>query len=269
MVKGNNDEISLKPHNETNLVPYRPIVLTTNSTPSPTLPLGEGVKSKAAFTLAEVLITLGIIGVVAAMTLPALVQNYRKHVVETRLAKFYTVMNQAIQRSEVDNGSQEFWEFPSGSSSRLDFYNKYLAKYIKTTKVVTNSELNTQSASPIIIYFADGSAAVVGTTWLFYPEAKNLKLKKFGENEDIVYVDTETSGRDWFTFIFNPSSRNNYYKKGLEPYVSGWNGTKESLYNHSVLGCRKQLSGTYERAYCAKLIQMNGWKIPDDYPLKF
>lgn len=39
------------------------------------------------FTLAEVLITLGIIGVVAALTLPALVQNYRNQVVETRLKR--------------------------------------------------------------------------------------------------------------------------------------------------------------------------------------
>ena len=40
---------------------------------------------KCAFTLAEVLITLGIIGVVAAITIPSLVTNYQKHVVETGL----------------------------------------------------------------------------------------------------------------------------------------------------------------------------------------
>ena len=42
---------------------------------------------KTAFTLAEVLITLGIIGVVAALTLPALINNYEKSVVETRMQK--------------------------------------------------------------------------------------------------------------------------------------------------------------------------------------
>lgn len=34
---------------------------------------------KKSFTLAEVLITLGIIGVVAAMTLPSLIGNYKKN----------------------------------------------------------------------------------------------------------------------------------------------------------------------------------------------
>lgn len=42
---------------------------------------------KAAFTLAEVLITLGIIGVVAAITLPTLIQNYQKQVWVTQLKK--------------------------------------------------------------------------------------------------------------------------------------------------------------------------------------
>ena len=40
----------------------------------------KSVKMQIAFTLSEVLITLGIIGIVAAMTLPALIGNYQKHV---------------------------------------------------------------------------------------------------------------------------------------------------------------------------------------------
>ena len=44
---------------------------------------------KSAFTLAEVLITLAIIGVVAAMTIPTLISSYREKVVETKLVKFY------------------------------------------------------------------------------------------------------------------------------------------------------------------------------------
>ena len=43
--------------------------------------------SRYAFTMAEVLITLGIIGIVAAMTLPALIGNYQKKVLATKLKK--------------------------------------------------------------------------------------------------------------------------------------------------------------------------------------
>ena len=55
------------------------------------------------------MITLGIIGVVAAMTMPALVQNHRNKVVETRLEKFYSTMNQAVLLSEAANGDKKEW----------------------------------------------------------------------------------------------------------------------------------------------------------------
>ena len=59
---------------------------------------------KKGFTLAEVLITIGIIGVVAALTLPVLIANYRKNVVVERLKKFYTVMNQAVLQATEEYG---------------------------------------------------------------------------------------------------------------------------------------------------------------------
>lgn len=62
-----------------------------------------------SFTMAEVLITLGIIGIVAAMTLPALIQKYQKQETSARLKKFYTTMNQAIMMSEIDNGDMRYW----------------------------------------------------------------------------------------------------------------------------------------------------------------
>ena len=51
---------------------------------------------KAAFTLAEVLITLGIIGIVAAMTIPTLVANYQKKVLKTQFTKKYAEISQAV-----------------------------------------------------------------------------------------------------------------------------------------------------------------------------
>ena len=68
------------------------------------------IKVNKAFTLAEVLITLGIIGVVAAMTIPTLVQSYKKKVVESRLVKFYSTMQQAIKLSEIENGPISTWD---------------------------------------------------------------------------------------------------------------------------------------------------------------
>jgi type II secretory pathway pseudopilin PulG len=55
--------------------------------------------------LAEVLITLGIIGVVAALTMPALVANHQKNVVGTRLRKFYATLQHVYHaRLAADSG---------------------------------------------------------------------------------------------------------------------------------------------------------------------
>lgn len=56
--------------------------------------------SKKAYTLAEVLITLGIIGVVAAMTLPALVNKYRTIVDETKVKKNTSDMDKGIKKND-------------------------------------------------------------------------------------------------------------------------------------------------------------------------
>ena len=45
---------------------------------------------KQAFTLAEVLITIAIIGVVAVITMPALVKNYQQSVIENKIKWFFS-----------------------------------------------------------------------------------------------------------------------------------------------------------------------------------
>jgi prepilin-type N-terminal cleavage/methylation domain-containing protein len=56
----------------------------------------------AGFTLAEVLITLGIIGVVAALTIPALVASYQEKVLKTQFKKLYATASIALQKTYFD-----------------------------------------------------------------------------------------------------------------------------------------------------------------------
>lgn len=56
---------------------------------------------KKGFTLAEVLVTLGVIGIVAALTLPTLSTNYQTAACESTTAKFYVNMQEAAQRYMV------------------------------------------------------------------------------------------------------------------------------------------------------------------------
>lgn len=73
----------------------------------------KDIKPINAFTLAEVLITLGIIGVVAAMTMPTLIQKYQEKATVTKVKKFYSMLSQAYQMAIVNNGSPEEWGLTS------------------------------------------------------------------------------------------------------------------------------------------------------------
>ncbi len=56
------------------------------------------------FTLAEVLIALAVIGVIAAITIPNLMAAYRKQVIITKLKKVYSIFSDATNRSLMENG---------------------------------------------------------------------------------------------------------------------------------------------------------------------
>ncbi len=60
---------------------------------------------KAAFTLAEVLITLAIIGIVAVLTIPTLISDYQERVIITKLKQTYSMLSQAYQFAYNENGS--------------------------------------------------------------------------------------------------------------------------------------------------------------------
>lgn len=77
------------------------------------------------FTLAEVLITLGIIGVVAAMTMPSLIQHYREKELITSYKRVYSILNQTYLLLKDEYGNYEDWE-----QNDEDTYNKF-KKYLK------------------------------------------------------------------------------------------------------------------------------------------
>lgn len=82
---------------------------------------------KKGFTLAEVLITLGIIGIVAAMTLPALIQKQQEKVIVSQLKEFYSIFQQALMSARNDNGDYY------SENDRNAFYN-YIKPYLKIQK---------------------------------------------------------------------------------------------------------------------------------------
>lgn len=87
-----------------------------------------------AFTLAEVLVTLGIIGIVAALTIPTIFDSYQKTNYITELQKFYTTMTQALSQMATDNNCIGDLACTNVFSTDDRAIGDALVKYYKVTK---------------------------------------------------------------------------------------------------------------------------------------
>ena len=65
---------------------------------------------KQAFTLAETLVTLAILGIIAAVTIPNLVHKFQDRMTITKFKKVYSLLNNAIQQMYVIEGAPEKWD---------------------------------------------------------------------------------------------------------------------------------------------------------------
>ena len=204
---------------------------------------------RPAFTLAEVLITLGIIGVVAAMTMPALIANTKKSEISAKLKKFNTTMAQCVLLSEQDNGPAEEWSNP-GEYDTFDldkFFKTYLAPYIKYSSAGLKTEYGSKR---YYVYLLDGG--------YFY-------LVK-GNCVDIVYdvngsKKPNAHGRDIFRFLLCGSKSPEWCDgRHFCPMYSTSAHTREEKIQDCIKGDRG--SG------CTGLLEYDGWEFKKDYPIR-
>ena len=91
---------------------------------------------KKGFTLAEVLITLGIVAAVAILTIPATVKNYRYKVYSASLKKTYSQIQDAVNNIMADEMTSEFWKTSASDTTSGGAGGKYfLTNYFKYTRI--------------------------------------------------------------------------------------------------------------------------------------
>lgn len=195
---------------------------------------------KAAFTLAEVLITLGIIGVVAAMTMPSLIQNYQEKATVTKLKKCYSLVSQAYVSILNDEGGSDTLQ-AGDDLEMMEKFGKYL-KYQKTCgrnkgcfPNVTYKSVTGNGYSKWEDDTTDRSRAILtdGTLIMF-----NKSAMREGEGNYLyaqIYVDINgfkgpnQLGKDFFYFYINPEKIVPGGAKALEEKNEGQKFTKNCI----------------------------------------
>lgn len=204
------------------------------------------MNKKTAFTLAEILITLGIIGVVVAITLPTIVTNYQKEKTISYVRKFYNEINNAIRLSVVQNGNVELWMPEKKGNTyqeNLEIVKNYILPYIQY------DHFDICDSIRVCVYLSYGMFS--------YRVDHNG-----GDISFFVNRKYELTPKNYFAFQFNKGENG---KGTVEPYTFLWDENYSSLKTNSWGGCNAN-AGDAKYAYCTKWIQMNDWKVPKDYP---
>ena len=231
-------------------------------------PFGERVRGKkAAFTLAEVLITLGIIGVVAAMAIPNLITAHQKRVTVTKLQKAISILNQAYRRSYDDVGEANLDEAMAMGANA--YFEKYWAPYLKTSRICETYDKCGYKSN--YYKLMNGNQDTVGISWV------NHRLPIY--TMDGMFYDIFVSGGSNVTstgLIFvdiNGAAPPNTFGKDvfvLERVIDGEKGGVVlpycSKYTNTLVnkGCSASSGGWC----CAEKIKRAGWVIDKSYPWK-
>ena len=222
---------------------------------------------KYGFTLAEVLITLGIIGIVAAMTMPSLIANYQKKQTSAQLKKAYSPFAQALVSSQYENGNSSEWETTEPSSTyddNLKYFETYWKPYLRIVKMCkTMAECG---------YDITGYAAladrntfnrygqVINVPGFIYGDGTYAYIRPYPLNDSretlqLLSIDLNGPkkpniiGIDVFQFEINTS-------KGV---ITGF-GAKENCTINKVF------ENTERSRACGGKILSDGWEILSDYP---
>ena len=225
---------------------------------------------KIGFTLAEVLITLGIIGIVAAMTMPTLIAKHQKTVLVSRLKKVYSITANAVMLSESENGFISEWDLGTDYTREnlKRVVDKYLRPYFKIVDTVESKD-DTGSYSTYGFRLADGTTLLFsldGASSGGYAPASIMILADFKGRTAINSAKDLDYSRNNFEMAINKNvGKLSFFAWGEEAGSYAKNYTREDIINHSKYGCNSKVHKS-GRMNCGALIQYDGWQIKDDYP---
>lgn len=228
------------------------------------------LNGRLGFTLAEVLITLGIIGVVAAMTIPNLIQHYQQQATVNKLKKVISVLNQAYKLSFDDVGEPGADQLQITST---EYFNTYWAPYIKVanfcssyrvcgyTKETPWVNANGAQCGWFVVEPRLRTSFVTMDGVVVVPLFSTWKYTTNSEKKNVYEIIVDINGgekpnklgRDVF-FLTRVTENGG----GIRPY--GFEQSNENIDKN----CSK--SGTGQ--YCAEKIRRAGWSIDKSYPWK-
>lgn len=260
-----------KETSNTNLIQLQGIKINSTETAQVSCRISKSdLHKKVAFTLAEVLITLGIIGVVAALTLPTVIKNYQKQVTVNKLKKAYSILGQVAQKSIADNGEIDLVSGEKVDATTVEkFFATYWLPYFNGVKVYPYEQPQKLNNGKNQYKYLNGDIEIysIGTIYhngrIFFTTvdgtsyAVSIMSWKAGENGDeAVYSTSQTVKVD-----INGIKPPNTYGKDVFNFEVDF---EKGVVRPTCAGCFESTVNNICKVngnYCSAKIIRDGWKI--------
>ena len=218
----------------------------------------------AAFTLAEVFITLGIIGVVAAMTMPALIANHRKTVLKTQFKKAYSELQQVNQNfiKDYDMNICEYnwqmWDetksgYASSKATSDAFIKYYTGDGTSKSQILGSNQIKNLTGTKTVpqTLFDDGGAVdIQKRTFYFEFGVSNSKCPIISVDVNGYYKRPNQLGVDIFSF--RPTKDGKIIPIGNPQTINDQiNGSAVLGNNHSCTCTKKETDSITNGVCCA------------------
>lgn len=218
------------------------------------------------FTLAEVLITLGIIGIVSAMTIPNLVTKISKKQVETHIKANYSIIKQALRYAEADGLSYNMAIKDGDDASLKNWFETYLSPYLKTQQICYNQQGCWHKAG--IVKSLTGNAPRyennngIGGNIITFRIANGSMFNIDGNTaSDMASFGLDTTS-DGMTFYFDANGEKKPNQIGKDIYIMVWSdqGLVPAGYNRTKAEVETNcLNG--DGYFCLQYVMSNSWTI--------
>ncbi len=240
-------------------------------------------EKKNGFTLAEVLITLGVIGVVAALTLPSVISKFQNQAYIAALKKAYATVQNAHLRVVEENGEPKDWilfsyitdqgKDNSKNTKIADSYASYMVgRYCGHTGVAGVTDCI--SLKPATSFKMLNGQGTQGNVWYggylgLYHYTYQYNLSS-GASLALLFAENSGGGVYWnlwhknikILYIIDVNGAKKPNQVGRDIYYFMLKDDKLQPYYDGTSDCKKGDLGFT----CAYDVITNGWEFPKDYP---
>lgn len=231
---------------------------------------------KIAFTLAEVLITLGIIGIVAAITIPTLISNHQKREIETKLKEDFSIFNQVNKMMIYNDVSFDFAAADGSTQVLRNWLDINLFPYLKVARICNEPEKGCWGSDNMATRNLNGSKfddchkgrGGCGSGFVsFVMNNGTMVTVDVGNNTQLRNLyGIDSNAETCLKMYVDVNGNKKPNKFGIDIFLMTFteDGFVPAGYSKSINELKDNCSPQKSGSWCMARVKNSNWEIPDD-----